>query len=165
MSSFDNDDAVVTKSNQVNLNNVTPQKSVKALSTSSIVNNLGENKAVSDKLENFDKIDALNTQLINEKNDLQSKLEEYIVDSQAKQSTIEELTHEIENLKKQIADLELAVSNLTFENTKLTVQLNTAKNSMSSSDATSVVKVNPPPRCYPTRRFSSISHNGYTDWN
>ena len=153
-----------------------------------IENNIHFTAADREKLEKYDGLVATITQLNNEKSQLEDKLAEYAskkLDDKANFAKIEKLKKTIAELKTQIkekedknssSDLEklksqiialrkeaddylVKISELTFENAKLTCELNECKEQPKSIAA---INIKTPTLARPT--MHGYVNNGYESW-
>lgn len=133
------------------------------------------------KLEQYDQVMQQNAILLKEKEELQEKIAEYLMEletlrnekkskkaSVVKDSKAEE---ELSKLRIEYKDLQTAsdgylmkISDLSFENAKLTAQLRELESAQSNNVAPATVQPTAMPRLeHPA--FNPYRHNGYESWN
>ena len=132
-------------------------------------------KDIQAKLDSCAQIEAQNAFLLKEKAELEARLAEYIEENaslkNASKTTEAGNDNELANLKKEIAELKESIaqylrriSDLTFENANLTVQLKEL-----SSAGTGVQNSTPAVPRHETRLehpvYDPYKQNGYSSWN
>ena len=133
------------------------------------------------KLEQYDQVMQQNAILLKEKEELQEKIAEYLMELEtlrsekkckkattARDSKAEE---ELSKLRIEYKDLQTAsdgylmkISDLSFENAKLTAQLRELESAQSNNAAPAIAQT-PAVHRLEHPAFNPYRHNGYESWN
>lgn len=139
-------------------------------------------KEMVEKLEQFDAIVEQNAALLKEKDILEEKIAEYIAEinelksKDADASKVSQLEDENASLKKENSELQKAydkflvrISDLNFENSKLTCQIQELTKGQCMSKSINEPKTREVPEFTqpnaPVDPYNPYANNGYSQWN